>query len=202
MENYPAVQALSAYLNSFPANTVKFPNQSKLKILELLKDCWPWLKGSGEAKTFANKLFRAENLRWKRPILTFQLERHGGTVNGSSRAELHYWHVDLEQSTATINKTGRRQLEKMAPRMDTQLKAQEVAANILNERDHPSLSWENNREYVVIAIGEIITETEVVPQTTQGRRRRFRGDLEEIMLEQGWIRKDKGNKMGFLRPSH
>jgi hypothetical protein len=85
--------------------------------------------------------------------------------------------------------------------MDTQLKAQEVAANILNERDHPSLSWENNREYVVIAIGEIIPETEVVPQTTQERRRRFRRDLEKIMLERGWMRKDKGNKMGFLRPS-
>jgi hypothetical protein len=200
MENHPAVQALSAYLNSFPANTVKFPDESKLKILELLKDCWPWLKGSGEAKTFANKLFRAENLRWKPPILTFQLERHGGTVNGSSRAELHYWHVDLEQSTATIDKTGRRQLKKMAPRMDTQLKAQEVADNILNERDHSSLNWENNREYVVIVIDKIIPKA--VPQTTQTRRQRFRKELNKIMLEQGWTRKDKGNKLGFLRPSH
>jgi hypothetical protein len=89
MENHPAVQALSAYLNSFPANAVKFIDESKPKILELLKDSWPWLKGSDEAKTFTNKLFRAENLRWKRPILTFQLERHGATINGSSRAEFH-----------------------------------------------------------------------------------------------------------------
>jgi hypothetical protein len=65
MENHSAVQALSAYLNSFPANAVKFTDESKSKILELLKDCWPWLKGSDEAKTFANKISRAENLRWK-----------------------------------------------------------------------------------------------------------------------------------------
>jgi hypothetical protein len=134
------------------------------------------------------------------PILTFQLERHGATVNGSSRTELHDWHVDLEQSTATINKTGRRQLEKMAPRMDTQLKAQEVADNILNGRDHLSLSWENNREYVVIVIDKIIPKA--VPQTTQKRRQRFRKELNKILLEQGWTRKDKGNKLGFLRPSH
>jgi hypothetical protein len=37
----------------------------------------------------------------------------------------------------------------MAPKMDTQLKAQEVADNIMNERDHISLSGENHREYVV-----------------------------------------------------
>jgi hypothetical protein len=55
-------------------------------------------------------LYRAEDVAWTPPFLTFTLERHGGTVNGSSRAELHHWEVNIETGVATIVKVGRRQL--------------------------------------------------------------------------------------------
>jgi hypothetical protein len=189
--------ALSSFLKTLPANESGISDDSRLKILELLKECWRFLKGSDEHKTFSNKMSRAENLQWNPPVLSFQLERHGATVNGSSRADVHYWDVDIDEGTATIVKTGRRQISKMDSRMDINAKTDEIASNILDGLDHPSLNWDNKRETVVITIGQIIPET--ISQTTQSRRKRFRDRLETIMCEQGWIRKDKGNKLGFTK---
>jgi hypothetical protein len=55
----------------------------------LLIECWGLLGGSSQEGTTADKLSgRIENLRWQPPYLLFQIERHGGTVMGSSRAEI------------------------------------------------------------------------------------------------------------------
>ena len=52
---------------------------------------------------------RMENVEWHPPILTFLIERHGGTVLGSARAELQRWTVDLDRRTATCERVGHRQ---------------------------------------------------------------------------------------------
>ncbi|WP_026603631.1 hypothetical protein [Methylomonas sp. 11b] len=124
----------------------------------------------------------------------FELERHGATANGSSRADVHHWEIDIDEGTAQIVKVGRRQLTKMAPRMDVKAKATEIANAILNGLEHPSLNWDNNQESVVLTISKIIPET--VAQTTQSRRKRFKDSLDSILFEQGWVRKDHGNKLG------
>jgi hypothetical protein len=111
----------------------------------------------------------AENL--VSPILTFQLELHRATINGSTRAALHDWRADLENPTTAIGEIGHRQLEKMVPRMNTQLKAQAVADPIVDERDPSSLSGENDRESVMRAIGEIILKT--VPQNNTREKEAF-----------------------------
>ncbi len=49
-----------------------------------------------------------EDLRWSLPYYTFSLERHGATVNGSSRAEVHHWSVNVEAETTRQTTTGRR----------------------------------------------------------------------------------------------
>ncbi len=180
-----------------PLNESRISDDSRLKILELLETCWQFLKGSDEQSTFSSKIYRAEKLRWNPPILSFQLERHGATVNGSSRADLHSWEIDIDEGTAAIVKTGRHQLEKMASKMDVKAKAIEIAEEILNGRTHQAFSWDKDHDFVVITISQIIPET--IPQTTQGRRKRFRVNLEEILQNQGWIRKNKGNKLGFLK---
>jgi len=41
-----------------------------------------------------------------RPHLRFRIERHGGTVMGSTRAEVQ---LDIERGVARIEETGRRQ---------------------------------------------------------------------------------------------
>lgn len=187
------INALIEKLNTLGHGPV--PSLNKTEVLNLLSGCWQYLKGSDNQKTLPYKLSRAENLSWDGSILSFALERHGGTVNGSSRAELHNWVVDLVNNGATISKTGMRQIRSMAPRMDIKQKANEVAEQILSREHHENIEW-RTADHVVLNINRIIPETNM--KTTTDRRKRFRAELEKIMLNQGCDRKDFGSKMGFV----
>ena len=184
------IRALHDYLIALPDGKAAIVDKPKSDILMLLAECWQSLKGSDQHKTFPEKVCRAENLKWKPPVLCFELERHGALINGSSRADVHHWEINLDRETAAIVKNGHRQVDKMSPRMDTQAKALETANKILSGLDDPTLTWKGNRDYVIINIGKIIPEQ--VLRTTQDRRTRFKGQLEKCMLEQGWVRKDQG----------
>lgn len=166
-----------------------------LQILPELSQCWDAIPGSEVESTTADKLHRAEEVCWTPPILSFTLERHGGTVLGSSRASLHYWEVDTEQPEARIVKTSVRQLSPKAQVMDIEKMANEIATLILNGVDDRRVTWLEDRQRVQVNIGEVIPETN--PQTTQGRRKRFRAILESLMSEANWTRQDVGNKIGF-----
>jgi len=169
-----------------------------LRILAELSQCWESIPGSDAESTTADKLCRAEALCWNPPIFSFTLERHGGTVLGSSRASLHCWEVDTVQPEARIVKTSMRQLSPKAQVMDVEKKANEIATLILNGVDDPRITWLEDRRRVRINIGEVIPQTN--PQTTQGRRKRFRVILESLMTETNWTRQDVGNNIGFRRP--
>ena len=172
-------------------------NGDCLQVLAELSQCWESIPGSEVESTAADKLRRAEEVCWTPPILSFTLERHGGTVLGSSRASLHYWEVDTEQPEARIVKTSARQLSPKAQVMDIDAKANEIATLILNGVDDRRVTWLEDRQRVQVNIGEVIPETN--PQTTQGRRKRFRAILESLMSEANWTRQDVGNKIGFRR---
>ena len=116
---------------------------------------------------------------------------------GSSRINLHHWEVDVEQATANIVKKGYRQSRPTSPRINAESLAKEVANNILNAIDHPTLEWNSDRDYVVLKISEIIPQG--FAQTTTARRKRFNEKLETIMVEHGWGRRNKGKKTGFFR---
>ncbi len=189
------IHDLLTYLESLATCEPKLSGEVSKKVLELLSECWPVLSGSDDQSTTPDKVCRSENLKWKSPILSFQLERHGGTVKGSTRAALHHWEVNLEKGTATIAKTGSRQLQKQDLRMDTKVLARETADRILNGENHFSLKWSGDRSNVVLAIGEIIPETNA--KTTSDRRKRYKQQLDSIMSECGWSRHDQGNKVGF-----
>ena len=86
----------------------------------LLREAWPDLEGSDQEGMAPYKLTedRIEKPAWEPPVLTFVIERHGGTAQGSSRADLQTWVVDLDAGTANPEITGRRQLRPMSPRLD------------------------------------------------------------------------------------
>jgi hypothetical protein len=191
------ISPLHSFLNNLPSGETKLSDENKRAVLKLLENCWESLKGSSDQNTYTTKIHRAESICWNPPILSFKLERHGRTVNGSSRADLHQWEVDVEQGTASIKTGGYRQLTPTSPKMDTKLLAEEVVNNILNTLDHHALEWNSDRNYVVIKISELIPEG--VPQTTRDRRKRFNKQLEAIMVEHGWVRRNKGNRTGFFR---
>jgi hypothetical protein len=195
MNSNNAIGTLHSFLNELPSGETKLSDENNL--LQLLADAWRLLKGSNDQNTDSTKIYRAESVCWSPPILSFKLERHGGTVNGSSRAPVHHWEVDVEQGTANIVDERRRQLYPQSPRMDTKLRAKEVADRILNAIDHPTLEWNSDRTYVILKISEIIPEG--YAQTTTARRKRFNKQLETIMIEQGWVRRNKGNKTGYYR---
>ena len=73
------------------------------EIESLLYDCWDEFVGIDAEGMNSDKLGRTENLSWDPPCLTFEIERHGGTVLGSSRAEIHQWDLDIEEMTATMS---------------------------------------------------------------------------------------------------
>lgn len=185
---------LAAYLATL-SPSFAIEGEVKNTIIELLCNCWSSLHGSTDQSTSADKIYRAENLAWSPPNLCFVLERHGGTVNGSSRAELHHWEVDVTSGVASIIKIGRRQLVPMAKRMDTLAKAQETAKLIYSRVEHPYIHWVEPGVYAVVNIGNVIPETN--KQTTASRRKKYREQLEKEMLESGWVRNDQGNKVGY-----
>lgn len=185
MDQSSDIQRLKAHLDSVPPGNLSGEDGSDAE--SHLIRCWDALKGSSEGGMAAFKLSgRTEGMKWAPPVLEFEIERHGGTVLGSTRAELQIWQVDLEQGTAEIVHRCRRQLRPMARRLDVKSLAGEIAENIRQGRkDHPSLKWMTPTR-VRILIGAIIPATN--NQTTTDRRRRFMAALEQVLVMEGWRR--------------
>ena len=139
---------------------------------------------------------RTENLRWDPPILKFPIERHGGRMLGSTRAELQTWDIDVIHGTARIVATGHRQLEQMEARLDVKPLASETAAMIVDGRESPWLKWASPTR-VRIIIAEVIPATN--KQITAGRRKRFVAALDPLLGPQGWRRTKAGSHLVFER---
>jgi hypothetical protein len=116
-------------------------------------------------------------------MLTFNIERHGGFVLGSTRAEVQKWKVDLDHETAALIETTRRQILPMDRRLDVRAIAAEIATIINERREDTRIKWlAANR--VRILTGEVILATNA--QTTTSRRKRFASELERLLLPLGW----------------
>ncbi|HQV23643.1 MAG TPA: hypothetical protein PLJ88_11185, partial [Agitococcus sp.] len=116
-------EKFAEYVSSLPTGSVE-KNKTLIGFLELI---WDSLSGSSNQNTTANKLDRIENIFWSPPLLEFILERHGPTVNGSSRANLHYWRVNINDWSAEIYKTGKKQLTPMSRKYYASIDAEAVA---------------------------------------------------------------------------
>jgi hypothetical protein len=75
----------------------------------LLAGSWDEFTGDYGGMEGYKLLGRIEDVMWQPPKLAFTIERHGGTVMGSTRAELQHWEVNVEQKTAVIVKCGQDQ---------------------------------------------------------------------------------------------
>lgn len=154
----------------------------------LLADHWDQFDGSDAGGMEAYKLLhRMETVQWQPPILTFIIERHGGTVCGSTRAELQHWSVDLDAKTATITKTGHRQLVPMAPRLSIKAIAQEVAQTILDGKQDDRLHWLDENT-VMLRASSMFPTGSGFKMTVEGRRKTLCRYVEEILKDHGWAK--------------
>lgn len=176
------MEELLAYLNSL----VPGPVADADLVAGLLAPCWHSFQGGHDHGMKDWKLHgRMEDVFWNPPILSFAIERHGGTVLGSTRADLHRWTLDVRARTAACWVTGHRQIRPMAPRLDVRPIAKNLAQSIIARREDNRIKW-NRDGSVRILIGNIIPSDGIAKQTLQGRRKRFRQIVESMMTAEGW----------------
>jgi hypothetical protein len=133
----------------------------------------------------ADKLVgRMEEVSWNSPYLTFSIERHGSTVNGSTRAEVQHWRVHISSMKAELVSSSRRQLYPTATRMYVHGIAMDLVDTIIHTRQSSSLKWYPDGR-VKVLIGTIIPD-KGFRQTIAGRRKRFRVALEEQLAKHDW----------------
>lgn len=156
-----------------------------VQLQHLLAEVWSSLSGASDGGMKGDKLLdRAESMSWDPPYITFSIERHGSVVNGSTRAEIQDWCVDLDKWTAEIISTRCRQLLPASRPMPVNTPAEEIAHAILNKQEHGSLKWYGDGR-VRVLIATIIPD-DGYKQTVSGRRRRFRKALEILIEADGW----------------
>ena len=159
------------------------------EIERALADCWHEFVGNDEHGMEPYKLIgRMEKVEWRPPILSFTIERHGGTVLGSTRAELHRWQVNLDEMTANCSMAGQRTVgptSKAVRQNELQLVAQEIADLVRQAVTDPRLIWKDS-DTVHVVIEQIIPTTSGFARTVQGRQKRLRQALEEVLGKDGW----------------
>jgi hypothetical protein len=182
-EKMEALDELRALLQGVPPG--KIPAELETRVLELLEGAWEFFDGAGDTKMAAYKVWRAEDLCWEPPVLTFIVERHGAFECGSTRAELQEWAVNLETREASQWKKGYRQLLPMEPRWYAKPAAERIAKIILEKKEDSAIRWLKG-DKVMILTAQIIPEC--CKQTRQGRTKRFYRELDAILAPYGWKR--------------
>ena len=81
-----AFTELRSYLASLPEGEIA--NEYVDDVCERTEGAWLEIDKSQNPKMTAQKISRAKAFLWQPPCLVFEIERHGGVVQGSSRAEL------------------------------------------------------------------------------------------------------------------
>lgn len=178
------LRELRALLERLPPGKVPIDFEARVK--ELLAEVWSEFAGAEETKMEPHKVWRAENLQWDPPVLSFIVERHGGLVMGSTRAELQKWNVDFEKMQATYDpEGGYRQIFPRSPRWKAEPVAEEIAKLIQERREDPRLQWLKNGKVRILT-------SKIVPggykQTLQDRKKRFFKALDEKLSPFGWRR--------------
>jgi len=175
------IQALNKALVALPSGSIHIFDQ----VEQLLSDAWDDFSGSTEGGMAAEKISgRAYDHDWDPPVLSFKIERHGGTVQGSSRAEIQYWSVNLRDKTATLLGSGHKQLKPRSPALDLAPIVSTLTEVICQEAPHKWIQWDSPNRFR-LRIGEIIP-AHGASQTIQSRRKRLNKSLEQSLSSSGW----------------
>jgi hypothetical protein len=167
---------------SQPTGVIK----DKAHLEQLLMPAWDDLAGSGDGGMQSYKLKnRVEKPTWNPPVLSFQIERHGATVNSSIYAELQLWEIDCEKATASYDQysSRRRQLYPKAPALKLWPVAHEIAESIRKGAADKRLKWLSPTAAKLL-ISEILPDS--AAETRAGRRKRLYAILLQELAVEGW----------------
>jgi hypothetical protein len=153
-------------------------------LARLLADSWHEFSGDDGGMKGHKLLGRMEDVVWNTPLLTFTIERHGGTVMGSTRASLQEWTVDMDKGTVACVEARQRQLRPNQPRLDVTSIAKEIVAQIANHQKDHRLKWYADGR-VRVLVGKVLPEGSAVKITLAARRKRFRAAVTERLIGQG-----------------
>lgn len=190
--NKPSMDDLASYLNSLKPGPVENTTQLEL----LLAETWDDMGGDESGMAGQKLIGRMEDVEWYPPVLSFLIERHGGTVLGSTRAVVQQWKVDLDLQRATYECTGHRQLPPMARPVDVDSIADEIADRIVGHKPDNRLNWLGNGRFRV-ELCEIFPDNSGIKQTVYGRRKLLLEALIERLSPIGWTHLGK-NTFGRL----
>jgi hypothetical protein len=177
---------MTGNLLSLLASIPPGPVSDTTELERLLAACWDELSGDDGGMEGYKLLGRMEVVAWNPPILSFAIERHGGTVMGSTRAEVQHWEVDLEEKTATLAKTGHRQLRPMAKRISIKPLLERILNAIRLGKEDDLVSWHHDEVFVNTTT--IFPKGSAVRMTLEGRRKRLRDAVAGVLLKEGWER--------------
>ena len=176
-------------LKLYLSNQKAGPLKNTVDLETRLAAVWHEIVGYGDGGMAGHKLIgRMEDVRWDDPVLKFKIERHGGTVNGSTRAEIQHWKVDLNDKAASIMATSHRQLYSMADRITKKDMAglvEEIVTIVVTHAEDERLRWKKDGS-VHIIISKIFPDSSGFKQTVQSRRKRFRTALTDALNEKDW----------------
>jgi hypothetical protein len=188
-----AVAELRRVLEYMPAGPV-----TERRIEPLLARAWDALAGSSDqAMTGAKLLGRAEDMAWAPPELTFRIERHGGTVNGSTRAEVHTWIINVDQARADcVSTRGIRQLRPRAAVLQVGPLVEEMVSAVAQHQGHPALTWVTDSRVRVNA-RRLPGLDSGFKRTLAGRRKRFVDALSARLAALGWSQVPAGRYLTY-----
>jgi hypothetical protein len=175
-------------LRTFLAGLEPGPIADVTAIIQHLSPVFDYLPGAQQQAMAGYKLSRMEEPRYNPPCLIFTVERHGGIVNGSTRAELQTWSVDIGAGTAEITGRRARQLSQMAPRFKVEPIVVAIVQLVAQGADDPRLKWSKDRNTVTIVFSRAVGDG--FKQTVEGRRKRlwvaWQGKGDPALAALGW----------------
>jgi hypothetical protein len=184
--NMSRFDKLRRYLAGMPTGAVGTADP----IEKLLAQDWDEFEGSDDGGMKAYKLLgRTEKMEWNPPLLTFSLERHGGTARGSTRAEIQSWTINIETGTASVASNGFRLVQARDPNWDAETVARKLAQLIIAEQKSDPRLIRNPKGHVRPNIGRIVPSG--YKQTREGRSQRLWAALIAELRPHNWVKVGK-----------
>lgn len=165
----------------------------QLDFIGKLQAEWYSFQGVEDTSLYKSKLSRAESVSKKGNCMYFDIERHGATVNGSTRGEVHTWEVNFEDFTARIIKKTHRQLKKMDKAYNPESDVETVIQLILAKKEDDCLQWRKDKKACRVLTKKIIHSNFVQTQTARAKRFKIllssRLDVLGLLIdEKNWVR--------------